>query len=118
MTRRRPAQSSLSLASPPALPDLSCLPCSGTPLDSQTVRKRAARPGTGLAVRTFVINFFMAGPEMVRWELTAVESNGPFRLTVRHAHGVIVEYFETSAAALMREQELEDLLIAARGASR
>ena len=31
---------------------------------------------------------------------------------------VIVEYFETSAAALMREQELEDLLIAARGSRR
>jgi hypothetical protein len=55
---------------------------------------------------------------MVRWELTAVESNGPFRLTVHHATGVIVEYFETPAAALMREQELENLLIAARGTSR
>lgn len=60
----------------------------------------------------------MAGPEMVRWELTAVELNGPYRLTVHHSNGVIVEYFETSAAALMREQELEDLLIAARGTSR
>jgi hypothetical protein len=65
-----------------------------------------------------VINFFMAGPEMVRWELTAMESNGPFRLAVHHAMGVIVEYFETPAAALMRERELEDLLIAARGTSR
>ena len=42
-----------------------------------------------------MLNFFMAGPEMVRWELT-VESNGPFRLTVRHAQGVIVEYFNSS----------------------
>ena len=74
--------------------------------------------GTHLARRSCVINFFMAGPEMVRWELTAVDSNGPFRLTVHHAQGVIVEYFETSAAALMRQQELEDLLIAARGTSR
>lgn len=57
----------------------------------------------------------MAGPEMVRWELTALESDGPYRLTVRHAQGVIVEYFNTSAAALMRQHELEDLLIAARG---
>jgi hypothetical protein len=65
-----------------------------------------------------VINFFMAGPEMVRWELTAVESHGPFRLIVHHAQGVIVEYFDTSAAALMREQELEDLLVAARGSRR
>jgi hypothetical protein len=53
---------------------------------------------------------------MVRWELTAVESDGPFRLTVHHANGVIVEYFGTPAAALLREQELEDLLMAARGA--
>jgi hypothetical protein len=36
-------------------------------------------------------------------------------LTVHHAHGVIVEYFGSPAAALMREQELEDLLTAARG---
>ncbi|MCU1382981.1 MAG: hypothetical protein JWL71_1678 [Acidobacteria bacterium] len=79
---------------------------------------REARPGIGFASRTWVINFFMAGPEMVRWELTAVDSHGPFRLTVHHALGVIVEYFDTSAAALMRELELEDLLIAARGASR
>jgi hypothetical protein len=78
----------------------------------------ASRLGIGLASRISVINFFMAGPEMVRWELSAVESDGPFRLTVHHANGVIVEYFDTSAAALMREQELEDLLIAARGARR
>ena len=82
------------------------------------MQRRASRAGTGLANRISVINFFMAGPEMVRWELSAVESDGPFRLTVHHANGVIVEYFETPAAALMREQELEDLLIAARGARR
>ena len=82
------------------------------------MQPRAAPPGTRLATSRSVLNFFMAGPEMVRWELTVVDSNGPFRLIVHHAHGVIVEYFETSAAALMREQELEDLLIAARGASR
>jgi len=82
------------------------------------MQRCATRVGIGLATRIFVINFFMAGPEMVRWELSAVESDGPFRLTVHHANGVIVEYFETPAAALMREQELEDLLIAARGARR
>jgi hypothetical protein len=63
-----------------------------------------------------VLNFFMAGPEMVRWELV-VESNGPFRLTVRHAQGVIVEYFNSSSQALLRQQEIEDLLIAARGSA-
>ncbi len=57
----------------------------------------------------------MAGPEMVRWELTALDADGPYRLTIRHAQGVIVEYFNTSAAALTRQHELEDLLIAARG---
>jgi hypothetical protein len=61
-----------------------------------------------------VLSFFMAGPDMVRWELT-VEPNGSFCLTVRHAQGVIIEYFQTSAGALLRQQELEDLLIAARG---
>jgi hypothetical protein len=90
----------------------------GTPPPGEIVYFRADRCGTGLATPPGVINFFMAGPEMVRWELTAVESNGPFRLTVHHANGVIVEYFETPAAALMREQELENLLIAARGTSR
>ena len=84
----------------------------------RNVQFPAHGPGTRLASGTSVINFFMAGPEVVRWELAAVESNGPFKLTVHHANGVIVEYFETPAAALMREQELEDLLIAARGATR
>ena len=60
----------------------------------------------------------MAGPELVRWELTAVDSNGPLRLTVHHAQGVIVEYFDSSAAALTRQHELEDLLMAARGTRR
>jgi hypothetical protein len=82
------------------------------------VHSRAARAGIRLASKAFVINFFMAGPEMVRWELTAVQSEGPFRLTVHHATGVIVEYFGTPAAALLREQELEDLLMAARGTCR
>jgi len=62
-----------------------------------------------------VLNFFMAGPDMVRWSLTAVDSHGPYRLTVHHCHGVIVEYFKTSSSALLRQHELEDLLIAARG---
>jgi hypothetical protein len=68
-----------------------------------------------LRQREIVLSFFMAGPELVRWELTAMESDGPYRLIVRHAQGVIVEYFSTSAAALLRQHELEDLLIAARG---
>jgi hypothetical protein len=82
------------------------------------VKSRANHPGIWLADARLVINFFMAGSEMVRWELVAVEPNGPVRLSVHHAQGVIVEYFETSTAALMREQELEGLLIGARGLGR
>jgi hypothetical protein len=33
---------------------------------------------------------------------------------IRHAHGSIVEYFDTATEALDREAELEELLIAAR----
>jgi hypothetical protein len=61
-----------------------------------------------------MLSFFMAGPDLVRWELKTVEGGG-YCLTVRHASGVIVEYFSSVAAALLREQELETLLQAARG---
>jgi len=81
----------------------------------ETVQGCAPKTGTLLAIGSFVLSFFMAGPDMVRCELT-VESDGPYCLTVRHAQGVIVEYFQTSAAALLRQQELQDLLMAARGA--
>lgn len=63
-----------------------------------------------------MMNVFMAGADLVRWELTAFGSEGPYRLTMRHAHGSIVEYFPTTMAALLREAELEELLVAARGA--
>jgi hypothetical protein len=59
-------------------------------------------------------NCFMAGPELVRWELIALGHDGPYRLAIHHAGGSIVEYFEAVATALLREQELEQLLIAAR----
>jgi hypothetical protein len=59
-------------------------------------------------------NCFMAGAELVRWELIALGQDGPYRLSIHHAGGAIVEYFETVTAALLREKELEELLIAAR----
>jgi len=61
-----------------------------------------------------MLNFFMAGPDMVRWELTALGPSGPYRLLILHAHGSIVEYFDDVTAALVRQHELEDLLTAAR----
>ena len=63
-------------------------------------------------------NFFLAGQELVQWELEVLEANGPYRLTMRHATGAIVEYFKNTQAALVRERELEHLLIAARGSLR
>lgn len=56
----------------------------------------------------------MAGPDLVGWELTAVGPNGPYRLTIHHAQGSIVEYFDDVTAALLRQGELEELLVAAR----
>jgi hypothetical protein len=60
-----------------------------------------------------MLNFFMAGPDLVRWELTHVESGG-CRLEVHHARGVIVEYLATAQMALLRVQELEALLVEAQ----
>ena len=56
----------------------------------------------------------MAGPSLVGWELTAVGHNGPYRLAIHYAHGSIMEYFDDVTAALLRQGELEELLVAAR----
>ena len=56
----------------------------------------------------------MAGPDLVGWELTAVGHSGPYRLAIHHAQGSIVEYFDDVTAALLRQGELEELLVAAR----
>jgi CheY-like chemotaxis protein len=59
----------------------------------------------------------MAGPDLVTWDLTALgpQGDGPFRLVINHASGVITEHFDTVTGALIRESQLEALLIAARG---
>ena len=61
-------------------------------------------------------NIFMAGTDLVRWELTSLGADGPYRLTMHHPHGSIVEYFRGMPAALVREAELEKLMTTARGA--
>jgi hypothetical protein len=66
---------------------------------------------------TRMISFFMDGPDVVRWELTQADSSGACRLAIHHARGVSVEFFKTAAMALLRVQELENLLAAARGMS-
>ena len=61
-------------------------------------------------------NYFFAGPDLVHWDLQLVRAdNRPHvRLTVTHSQGEIIEYFQSAEAALEREREIEDLLIAAR----
>ena len=57
-------------------------------------------------------NFFMAGSELVRWEIVSLGSAGPYKLAVMHPRGTIIEYFTTTDAAMRREQELEALFLA------
>src|ERR1700758_1628271 len=64
-----------------------------------------------------MLNCFMAGPDVVSWDLLALGRAGPYQLIVHHAHGAIVEYFADVTAALLRQGELEDLLIEARSRS-
>lgn len=58
-------------------------------------------------------NIFMAGSDLVQWEIVTLGHDGPYKLSVAHPRGTIVEYFATTAAALEREQEIEALLLAA-----
>ena len=62
-------------------------------------------------------NCFMAGLDLVRWDLTALGHDGPYRLSIHHGNGSIVEYFDEVSDALVREGQLEALLIAARTAA-
>jgi hypothetical protein len=57
-------------------------------------------------------NFFMAGTELVRWEIVTLGNAGPYKLSVLHPKGTIVEYFTTTDAALRREQEIEAMFLA------
>ncbi len=55
-------------------------------------------------------NFFMSGQDIVRWDVAAVEATGPFRLTIQHPAGTIVEYFHSASSALERERPIENAL--------
>jgi len=62
-----------------------------------------------------MVNFFMVGSEMVRWEITALGQD-VCRLMITHTNGTIVEYFRTAAQALDRQKHIEALFLEARGA--
>ena len=64
---------------------------------------------------SLMLHFFHAGPDQVRWDLAAIGNGQSCRLAVHHSQGMIVEYFTTAAMAIMRVQELKDLLVPARG---
>lgn len=76
------------------------------------MQARRRNRGTSLATAGLVTNFFMVGAERVTWEIITIREGGPYRLSVFHPRGTIVEYFTTPAAALAREQEIETLLLA------
>jgi hypothetical protein len=58
-----------------------------------------------------MVSFFNLGPYTnVRVELTAITPTGPYRLEVDHPAKTLVEYFETSFAALVRHAEIESVL--------
>lgn len=58
-------------------------------------------------------NIFMAGSDVVRWEIVSLGNAGPYKLSLVRPRGTIVEYFTSTDAALRREQELEALFLAA-----
>jgi hypothetical protein len=61
-----------------------------------------------------MVNLFMAGSDVVRWEVTSL-GDELCRLTVKHPSGTIVEYFRMSAQALERQKEIETLFLGSRG---
>ena len=73
--------------------------------------------GMELAPCVGMLHFFRAGPDLVRWDLAEIERDGTCRLIVHHAGGTIVEHCRTAAMAVRRVQELEELLVRARGFS-
>jgi hypothetical protein len=68
----------------------------------------------GYTHNAMMLNVFSAGRQLVRWEVTAVSADGPYRLGVYHAGGAIVEYFGSVSAALQREREIEHLFAGGR----
>ena len=73
-----------------------------------------SEPARGLVISVTMLNVFSAGQALVRWEVTAVSAEGPYRLGVYHSGGAIVEYFPSVSAALQRERELEALFMGGR----
>jgi len=63
-----------------------------------------------------MVNFFMVGSDLVRWEITSLGQD-VCRLLITHTNGTIVEYFRHAGQALDRQKEIEALFLEARGAA-
>jgi hypothetical protein len=64
-----------------------------------------------------MVNFFMVGSSMVRWEINCVGED-VCRLTVTHQNGTIVEYFRKAAQALDRQREIEGMFLSSQSSER
>ena len=84
-------------------------------LDGMQVAGSTAMPF--VSPRPSSATYLATACDFIRAEVVSLGEDGPFRLTVFHARGAIVEYFADTAAALKRQGELEDLLDAARWAA-
>jgi hypothetical protein len=51
-----------------------------------------------------MLHLFYAAPEQVRWEFTPAENGGSHQIAIHHAHGTVVESFETRELAIRRIQ--------------
>jgi hypothetical protein len=49
---------------------------------------------------------------LLMWEVVALGTKGPYKLTMQSSTGSVVEYFRTPADALARQTELEQILAA------
>jgi len=61
-----------------------------------------------------MVHFFTVGPHQIRCELHAMTPTGPYRLAVHHPGGPLIEYFDNAIAALVRQGEIEEVLLAER----
>jgi hypothetical protein len=48
---------------------------------------------------------------LVRWEIQAATPSGPFKLSTCFPAGRLVQFFSTATAALVRQAEIEEMLL-------
>jgi hypothetical protein len=57
-----------------------------------------------------MVGFLSIGQQTIRWRLTAVRREGPFRLDVAFPGSPFVELFDTATAALVRLSQIDALM--------